>query len=311
MYQFLKERINGPIGHAIDIFAIVGTVFGNPAIIVDTTVAAGALTKAVAADVSAALFRFLENLPLSALTSGIAVTLVVVFFVTSSDSDSLVVDIMASGGETDTWCVQCVFWCVLEGVVAAVVLLADGLSALQTATIASALPFAVVMLMLCWGLFRGMSADLARPTASERPAIAHPAARLSWQKRLASYCICRARQTSPGSSRARSSNSGVRCGEHDGQGPGGLDRSQSGQWGREPCGSDDEARNFVYFVRIALRWLPVFSVLDAAQAEARHEARTFFSDGSRGCDVMGMSKEQLISDVLAQFERYRKQIEST
>ncbi|MBA76852.1 MAG: transporter, partial [Tistrella sp.] len=132
------------------------TVFGNTAMFIDTEVANGALAAAVAEDVSVALFQFLEYLPLSSITAVLAVMLVTVFFVTSSDSGSMVVDTIASGGATNTPIPQRVFWCVLEGVVAAVLLLAGGLSALQTVTIASALPFAVVMLLLCWSLFRGM-----------------------------------------------------------------------------------------------------------------------------------------------------------
>jgi choline/glycine/proline betaine transport protein len=160
------------------------TVFGNTAIFIDTTVAGGALAEAVADDISVALFRFFEYLPLSTIASAIAVLLVTVFFITSSDSGSLVIDTIAAGGETETPAMQRLFWCVLEGIVASLLLLAGGLAALQTATIASALPFTVVMLALCFGLFRGLSADVARHQVAARVTAAQPTFDPSWQKRL-------------------------------------------------------------------------------------------------------------------------------
>ncbi|WP_119422183.1 BCCT family transporter [Desertibaculum subflavum] len=285
------------------------TTFGNSAIFVDTTIAGGALAEAVSADVAVALFHFLDYLPLGAVTSSIAVALVAVFFVTSSDSGSLVVDTIAAGGETDTPAIQRVYWCALEGVVAAVLLLAGGLAALQTATIASALPFAVVMLILCWGLFRGMNSDLARRAAPV--AIAHPTAELSWQRRLGLILHTPARpdiarfieQTvEPAlASVAHELAARGRAGsiEHDGAA---LSISLV-----VPA---EGMRNFVYGVRAAEHRLPTFSALDATVGETRHEARTFFSDGSRGYDVMGFSRDQLIHDVLIQFERYQAQVQS-
>src|SRR5690606_11523482 len=131
------------------------TVFGNTAMIVDTTVAAGALTEAVASDLSVALFQFFQYLPFPAVTSTLAIILVAVFFVTSADSGSLVIDTIAAGGETETPALQRLFWCALQAVVATVLLLAGGLDALQAATIAIALPFVFVILALIVSLFRG------------------------------------------------------------------------------------------------------------------------------------------------------------
>src|SRR5690606_16658839 len=124
------------------------TVFGNTAMFLDKGVAAGQISAAVAADVSVGLFEFFNFLPFTGVTSVVAIILVAVFFVTSSDSGSLVVDTIAAGGETETTTRQRVFWCALEGLVAIVLLMAGGLGALQSATIASALPFAIIMLFL-------------------------------------------------------------------------------------------------------------------------------------------------------------------
>ena len=93
-----------------------------------------------------ALFRMLEVMPLSGVTSCIGIVLVVVFFVTSSDSGSLVIDTITAGGKLDAPVAQRVFWCVSEGLVAIALLLGGGLVALQTAALATGFPFALVMI---------------------------------------------------------------------------------------------------------------------------------------------------------------------
>src|SRR5690606_30356594 len=163
------------------------TVFGNSAIMIDTTVASGKLGAEITADVSVGLFYFFEYLPWPTLTSALAIVLVAIFFVTSPDSGSLVIDAIAAGGETETTTGQRVFWCALEGVVAASLLIAGGLNALQSATIASALPFSIVILALVWSLFKGMKADLAQREAHATipsPPSVQPASGLTWQRRL-------------------------------------------------------------------------------------------------------------------------------
>ena len=106
------------------------------------------------------LFAMLEGLPLSSITSTIAVILVIVFFVTSSDSGSLVIDTITAGGKVDAPVPQRVFWCVFEGAVAIVLLLsAGGLGSLQSMVISTGLPFTIVLLIMCWAIFRGLQAE--------------------------------------------------------------------------------------------------------------------------------------------------------
>jgi len=99
------------------------------------------------------------------------VSVVITFFVTSSDSGSFVVDMLTSGGHPDppTW--QRVFWAVTEGGVAAVLLLTGGLQALQSAAIITGFPFCVVLLAMCWSLVKGLrsepEADGPRAPAAE------------------------------------------------------------------------------------------------------------------------------------------------
>ena len=112
-----------------------------------------------------ALFRMLEALPLAGLTSCIAIVLVIVFFVTSSDSGSLVVDTITSGGKLDPPVVQRVFWCAFEGIVAITLLVSGGLVALQTAALMTGFPFALVLVAMCYSTWKGLSATPARTKA--------------------------------------------------------------------------------------------------------------------------------------------------
>lgn len=118
------------------------------------------IAGAVQENVATAMFVMLDNFPLTALSSIVGILLVTIFFVTSSDSGSLVVDNLTSGGKLDSPVPQRVFWAVMEGVVAAVLLLGGGLTALQTAAIATGLPFAIVLLVMCYSLNRGLSQEL-------------------------------------------------------------------------------------------------------------------------------------------------------
>ena len=108
------------------------------------------------------LFEMLAELPLAGITSLIGIVLVIVFFVTSSDSGSLVIDTITAGGKIDAPVPQRVFWCTFEGAVAIVLLLsAGGLASLQSMVISTGLPFAVVMLALCLCIALGLKSERA------------------------------------------------------------------------------------------------------------------------------------------------------
>jgi choline/carnitine/betaine transport len=111
------------------------------------------LVAAVDEDVATALFVMLEAFPLRAVTSTIGIVLVIVFFVTSSDSGSLVIDHLTSGGKLNSPRTQRVFWAVMEGLVAAVLLIGGGLTTLQAGAIATGLPFAIILLFMVWALY--------------------------------------------------------------------------------------------------------------------------------------------------------------
>jgi BCCT family betaine/carnitine transporter len=105
------------------------------------------------------LFEMFKHLPLSTITSLLGIVLVLVFFVTSSDSASLVIDTITAGGKIDAPLPQRVFWCVFEGVVAATLLLVGGasaLTALQAMAVSTGFPFTIVLLAMCVSLYIGL-----------------------------------------------------------------------------------------------------------------------------------------------------------
>ncbi|TYL36333.1 glycine/betaine ABC transporter [Natronococcus pandeyae] len=106
-----------------------------------------------------AMFELFTLLPFTVLLSVLAVILVTTFFVTSSDSGSLVLGHLSSGGKHDAPRNQRVAWALAEGAIAAVLLIGGGLGALQTASITAGLPFAVVLLFLCYSLYLGLEKE--------------------------------------------------------------------------------------------------------------------------------------------------------
>ncbi len=132
------------------------TIFGNSALYIEMF-GAGGIAKAVQDNIPVSLFVLLENFPLDTITSTLTVLVVTTFFVTSSDSGSMVIDIITAGGNPDPPVLQRLFWAILEGVVAAILLVGGGLVALQTAVITTGLPFALVLLFMCYSLWKGFS----------------------------------------------------------------------------------------------------------------------------------------------------------
>lgn len=131
-------------------------IFGDTALWLIMEQGLTSLIPEVQADHAVALFQFYDALPWSFFLSLVTVFLIITFFVTSADSGALVIDSLASGGALNTPVWQRVFWASLEGVIASVLLMAGGLKALQTMTIVSAFPFAIIMLLAIIGLWRAL-----------------------------------------------------------------------------------------------------------------------------------------------------------
>nr|WP_111301909.1 BCCT family transporter [Paracoccus saliphilus] len=133
------------------------SIFGGEAI---SQVVRDGYTTVRDAELPLQLFTMLENLPLSSITSFVGIVLVIVFFVTSSDSGSLVIDTITAGGKVDAPMPQRVFWCVFEAIVAIVLLLSvGGLKSLQSMVISTGLPFTALLLIMCVAVWRGLASE--------------------------------------------------------------------------------------------------------------------------------------------------------
>ncbi|WP_027962209.1 BCCT family transporter [Halomonas halodenitrificans] len=132
------------------------TAFGTTAI--DQVISSG-ITDVQDAALELQLFTMLEHLPLASITSFVGIVLVIVFFITSSDSGSLVIDSITAGGKVDAPKPQRVFWALIEGGIAIALLLGGGLGALQTAALTTGLPFTLVLLAGCYAIVKGLMTE--------------------------------------------------------------------------------------------------------------------------------------------------------
>jgi len=275
------------------------TVFGNTAISLDLGAAAGGIANAVQADLSTALFKFLEYLPAAGVTSTLAIALVAIFFITSADSGALVIDTLASGGAEDTPRWQRVYWCVLLGATATLLLVAGGLGALQAATLLAALPFCFIMLMLAIGLVRQTNADLAGITlGDDAPAVSERIKRLLVPARLTDIIEQMKRNGEPALKSV-------------------YDAMQAEGWTTNELTVEEGlivltvgsggANSFVYRLAPRARPLAAYTALEAPEAR-RSMAWTLAAQANgetKFRDLTGFSADQIASDVLTQLERWR------
>lgn len=152
--EFILGTVLAPTLAAFVWFSVFGGTALNMEIMQGLPIA-----EAVGADVSTALFAMFDTLPLSGLLSGIATVLVLVFFVTSGDSATLVLGMMSTGGQANPSARVKIIWGVLVSGIAISLLLAGGLKAVQSATIVFALPFTLVIVLMAVALWRGVRDD--------------------------------------------------------------------------------------------------------------------------------------------------------
>ncbi|ANQ48046.2 BCCT family transporter [Flammeovirga sp. MY04] len=132
------------------------TVFGGSALYQEL-IGNHSITEAVNKNVATAIFYLLEQYPFTTFSSILTIILVTSFFVTSSDSGSFVVDTLTSGGRHDAPVGQKIFWASMEGLIAGVLLMGGGLAALQTASILTGLPFAILIIIMCFSFYKALS----------------------------------------------------------------------------------------------------------------------------------------------------------
>ena len=304
----IREFITGVLLVPVLFTFLWMTVFGNTAIALDLSGAAP-IVQTVADNMPVALFEVLEQLPLSMVASGLATLLVITFFVTSADSGALVIDMITSGAAPNPPVWQRIFWAVCAGVVAAVLLLTGGLKALQTAALASALPFAIVMLFICYGLLRALQTETSGTAmdlsiAADTPA---PAAGLSWQQRLASItgfydhgeiAAFLSDTASPAldAVAAQLRESGL------------VPESTQRQDQLDLSVPHGDRGVFRYTIRARSFRSPSFAWAETngqAPASRHYRAMAFSSEGDQQHDVTGYTRDQLINDLLNRYAHFR------
>ncbi|NEM97703.1 BCCT family transporter [Pontibacter burrus] len=164
------------------------TAFGSTALRA-TLAGDPTIANAVASDMSTALFVFFEQMPFSIVLNVIGIILVACFFVTSADSGSLVVVSLTSGGKRDPSVAIRLFWALGGGAIAAVLLLGGGLQALQAAVIITGLPFAIILLLMCYSLFLGLHEE-----AEEEAKLGKAQQRKAYQQLVAEMLARRAQK---------------------------------------------------------------------------------------------------------------------
>jgi choline/carnitine/betaine transport len=285
------------------------TVFGDTAIHLVLRQGATELADAVAADTAVALFRFFDYLPLSSVSSLLAVALITTFFITSADSGALVVDMLTSGGHEQTPVWQRLFWAFLSGVLALALLLAGGLEALQTATIASAFPFAIVMLLMCWGLARALHLErIKRRSLHEARVFPKTGAATTWQRRLRTIVHHPKREEVEAflASTAKPAFAQVVAELKKQNLDAHLMTGDGGRIGVEVRHGSEQ--DFIYLVRPRPYEPPSFILGETRSARAEalkyYRAEVHFREGSQNYDIMGWTTDEVIHDVLDQYERH-------
>jgi choline/glycine/proline betaine transport protein len=286
------------------------TVFGDTAIHFILVDGVKGFAETVEADSSLALFAFLEQLPWSNVLSIFAIAMVAVFFVTSADSGALVVDLLASGGADRTPVWQRIFWSLSMGAVAIALLLADGLTALQTATIASALPFSIILLLSLWGLFKALKLDATkRGIRYQSLTLSRPArGGQSWERRLRNMVMMPRR-----SHVLRFISDVVRPALEDvadelrKQGYAVVVRENEDDGSAILEVSHGEHLDFSYAVQPEAFVRPSLTPEEAADEEERKyfRAEVHLREGGQDYDIMGWSRDAVIGDILDQYERHR------
>jgi len=304
----IREFVTGVLFVPTGLTLIWLTAFGNTAIEMIAHQGVTDLGETVATNIPVALFNFLEYFPFSNLLSLVAMAMVVIFFITSADSSALVVDMLACGGnsKTPTW--QRVFWSTLMGIVALVMLLVGGLRALQTITIATALPFSMILLVSAYGLLKALAVDATKKASLEKttltPKVGHKP--IPWQNRLATLV------SFPRRTHVNRFIQGVVLPAMQSV------ASELGKQGVESTIELDAQKQIPslvvlhgdevdFFYRVTPRSYlqPSFMLNDEDEEERKYfRAEVFLREGGQGYDIMGWTSEQVIGDIIDQYEKH-------
>ncbi len=290
------------------------SVFGNTALYLIMNEGYSVLIGEVQANHAIALFKLFEVLPLTSIVSFITVILIVTFFVTSSDSGSLVIDSLASGGALHTPVWQRVFWAFSGGLVASVLLLAGGLTALQTMTIVSALPFSIIMIVAAFGMWRALVIEghhhrSLKTDVQQR--LSGTSGRGLWRQRLHTLVHFPTREEVSGFMNTTVRKAMVRVerelSKEDWQASVHIDEDFSRIYLEVV---KDQKVDFIYEIRLMNHLLPEFALSQMADKKTEgnqthyYRAEVFLRRGGQSYDIYGYDQQDIITDILDQFEKH-------
>ncbi len=283
------------------------TSFGGSAIWIDQQT--GGALKALSDNTEALLFGFFAQLPLGTIASIVAVVVISIFFVTSADSGIFVLNSIASQGEEKAPKWQSIFWGVLLAVLGSSLLYSGGLDSLQTMTLIIALPFMAIMIILCFGLWKGLMVDSQYSSKNFSQGSASWSAE-NWKERLEKIVNPTDRKDIRQFllKTARPAFKAL-VEEFDSHG---LTAQTKFIDGKNPKIEfevvKENLRNFLYGIECQSRELSNLVVEDSnvpnIEESKIYEPITYFFDGRLGYDVQYMTKDELIADVLKQYERF-------
>ncbi len=285
------------------------TIFGNSAISLIFDSGTTQLADMVNSNASVALFVFLEQLPFSTLLSAISVLMIVVFFVTSCDSGAMVVDMLCSNGNNNTPLWQRLFWAIGVGVVAAILTLVGGLSALQTMTIASALPFAIILLIAMFGLMSSLRVEKVKRESLQMnlsPA-QQPNKSQVWQERLDNIIDCPNKEnvTAYIANKVQPAmQSMLEYFEQKGL-KASIEERDNGVVFTVQHGDEHD---FIYGVFRRKHMQPEFSVEldeDTDGDSNYYRAEVHLAEGGQDYDIMGWSSHGVLNDIVDQYHKHQ------
>jgi choline/glycine/proline betaine transport protein len=287
------------------------TIFGNSAIELVLNQGSTELGKLATDNTPVALFLFLENFPWSNVISGVAVLMIVVFFVTSCDSGAMVVDMLCSNGNNDTPVWQRIYWAAGVGLVAAILSMAGGLNALQTMTIASALPFAIVLIIAMYGLVKALRVEEFKRESMtlHAPSVQHTSSTDSWKERLQVIVDFPNKTAVERFIQQRVKQAFTAVAEELGINQIDADITQTDEAIILTVKHGDDPE-FIYGVYPTIHLLPEYSQsvepdsLRSDDDSTYYRADVHLSEGGQNYDIMGWSKEAVINDIIDQYHRH-------
>ncbi|NGM88645.1 BCCT family transporter [Parapusillimonas sp. SGNA-6] len=305
--EFIIGVLFAPAGFSFVWF----TVFGNLAIWLDVNRAGGAISTTVADNLPIALFTVFDYLPWSTVLAWVTGFLVAVYFVTASDAGALVVSMITSKGDEEPPLWLRIFWALACGGVAGCLLLAGGLEAVQAAAVVAALPLCVLMILMCYGILKGLRDEVTLQASRQLPIAPLVGAQggLSLRQRLNSIVshpgkkqamafvestVSAAFATVAGALRERQIDSQMVPLDDGMQ----LIIRHSG-----------DIEDFTYAVRLVSQPIPAFALTDSARREGEKRrffrAEVFLNKGGRGYDIYGYHADQVVADVINHYDRFR------